>query len=148
MAAPAPEVVVRGNAAGFSQAIRAGLHELASDEPLDQGGADTGPSPYELLAAALGACTSMTLGMYARRKQWPLASVIVRLRHSKIHATDCADCETEDAMLDRIDRDIELTGDLTEEQRRKLIEIADTCPVHRTLTRGMKVHTRLVPEME
>jgi putative redox protein len=144
MAAAAPEVVVRGNAAGFSQAIRAGLHELASDEPLDQGGADTGPSPYELLAAALGACTSMTLGMYARRKQWPLDDVQVRLRHSRIYAEDCADCDTKDGMLDRIDRDIELTGNLTPEQRARLLEIADQCPVHRTLTRGMQIHTRLV----
>jgi uncharacterized OsmC-like protein len=144
MDAPAPEVVVRGNAAGFSQAIRAGLHELASDEPLDQGGADTGPSPYELLAAALGACTSMTLGMYARRKQWPLDDVTVRLRHSRIYAEDCADCETKEEMLDRIDRDIELAGNLTAEQRARLLEIADQCPVHRTLTRGMLIHTRLV----
>jgi putative redox protein len=144
MAAAAPEVVVRGNAAGFSQAIRAGLHELASDEPVDQGGADTGPSPYELLAAALGACTSMTLGMYARRKQWPLDEVNVRLRHSRIYAEDCADCDTKDGMLDRIDRDIELAGNLTAEQRARLVEIADLCPVHRTLTRGMQIHTRLV----
>jgi putative redox protein len=144
MAAPAPEVMVRGNAAGFSQVIRAGLHELASDEPLDQGGADTGPSPYELLAAALGACTSMTLGMYARRKQWPLDEVTVRLRHSRIYAEDCADCDTKEAMLDRIDRDIELAGNLTAEQRARLLEIADQCPVHRTLTRGMLIHTRLV----
>jgi uncharacterized OsmC-like protein len=144
MAAAAPEVVVRGNAAGFSQAIRAGLHELASDEPLDEGGADTGPSPYELLAAALGACTSMTLGMYARRKQWPLDDVQVQLRHSRIYAEDCADCDTKEGMLDRIDRDIELTGNLTPEQRARLLEIADQCPVHRTLTRGMQIHTRLV----
>ncbi len=86
----------------------------------------------------------MTLGMYARRKQWPLASVIVRLRHSKIHAIDCADCDTKDEMLDRIDRDIELIGNLTEEQREKLLEIADKCPVHRTLTHGMKIQSRLV----
>jgi uncharacterized OsmC-like protein len=138
------EVVVRGSVAGFAQEITAGSHRLFSDEPKDAGGENTGPSPYELLEAALGACTSMTLGMYARRKRWPLASVIVRLRHSRIHATDCADCETKDALLDRIDRDIELTGDLTEEQRKKLLEIADKCPVHRTLTRGLKIHTRLV----
>jgi putative redox protein len=120
------------------------LHELASDEPLEQGGADTGPSPYELLAAALGACTSMTLGMYARHKQWPLDEVKVRLRHSRIYAEDCADCDTKEAMLDRIDRDIELAGNLTAEQRARLLEIADQCPVHRTLTRGMLIHTRLV----
>src|SRR5271169_5689334 len=113
------EVVVRGSVAGFAQEITAGSHRLFSDEPKDAGGENAGPSPYELLEAALGACTSMTLGMYARRKQWPLASVIVRLRHSKIHATDCADCETKDVMLDRIDRDIELTGNLTGEQRTK-----------------------------
>ncbi len=139
-----PEVVVRGSVAGFTQEITSGSHRLFSDEPKEQGGQDAGPSPYELLAAALGACTSMTLGMYARRKQWPLASVIVRLRHSKIHAADCADCDTKDEMLDRMDRDIELVGDLTEEQRMKLLEIADKCPVHRTLTRGMRIHTRIV----
>jgi uncharacterized OsmC-like protein len=137
-------VVVRGSVAGFAQEITVGTHRLFSDEPQDVGGEDAGPSPYDLLAAALGACTSMTLGMYARRKKWPLASVIVRLRHSKIHAKDCADCDTKEEMLDRIDRDIELTGDLTEEQRQKLLEIADKCPVHRTLTQGMKINSRLV----
>src|ERR1700733_3100569 len=141
-----PEVVVRGSVAGFAQEITAGKHRFFSDEPKDAGGEDAGPSPYELLAAALGACTSMTLGMYARRKQWPLASVMVRLKHSKIHATDCVDCESDGAMLDRIDRDIELTGNLTAEQREKLLEIADKCPVHRTLTRGMHIRTRLVTE--
>jgi putative redox protein len=144
MAAPGPEVVVRGSVAGYAQEITAGSHRIFSDEPKDAGGQNAGPSPYELLAAALGACTSMTLGMYARQKHWPLASVIVRLRHSKIYAKDCADCETKEAMLDRIDRDIELTGDLTEEQRAKLLEIADKCPVHRTLTRGMRIFSRLV----
>ncbi|MGA2882527.1 MAG: OsmC family protein [Bryobacteraceae bacterium] len=144
MAAGAPEVVVRGSVAGFAQEITAGPHRFFSDEPKDAGGENAGPSPYELLAAALGACTSMTLGMYARSKQWPLASVIVRLRHSKIHANDCVDCDTKDAALDRIERDIELTGDLTGDQRAKLLEIADKCPVHRTLTRGIKIHTRLV----
>jgi putative redox protein len=137
-------VVVRGSVAGFAQEITVGAHRLLADEPKDFGGEDAGPSPYDLLAAALGACTSMTLRMYARRKGWPLASVIVRLRHSKIHADDCADCDTKEEMLDRIDRDIELTGDLSEEQRQKLLEIADKCPVHRTLTHGMKINSRLV----
>jgi len=137
-------VVVRGSVAGFAQEITAGPHRLFSDEPKDVGGEDAGPSPYDLLSAALGACTSMTIGMYARRKQWPLASVMVRLAHSRIHAADCADCDTKEEMLDRIDREIELTGDLTDEQRQKLLQIADRCPVHRTLTRGMKIHTRLV----
>ncbi len=145
---PAPEVVVRGNVAGFTQEITAGTHRFFSDEPPELGGENAGPSPYELLAAALGACTSMTLGMYARREQWPLASVIVRLRHSKIHAADCANCETKEAMLDRIDRDIELIGNLSGEQREKLLEIADKCPVHRTLTRGMKIFSRLVDAAE
>jgi putative redox protein len=140
----ATEVVVRGSAAGFTQEITAGSHRIFSDEPKEQGGENAGPSPYELLAAALGACTSMTLGMYARRQHWALASVVVRLRHSKIHAEDFADCDTKDEMLDRIDRDIELTGDLTGEQRQKLLEIADKCPVHRTLTRGMRIFSRLV----
>ena len=99
MAADRPEVVVRGSVAGFAQEITVGVHRLFSDEPRDVGGEDAGPSPYELLAAALGACTSMTLGAYARRKQWPLASVVVRLRHSKIHAIDCSDCDTKDEML-------------------------------------------------
>ena len=90
----------------------------------------------------------MTIAMYARRKKWPLASVIVRLRHCKIHATDCADCDTTEAMLDRIDRDIELVGNLTGEQRTKLLEIADKCPVHRTLTRGLTVRSRLVGTAE
>src|ERR1700744_5781686 len=121
MDSAAPEVMVRGSVAGFAQEITVGAHRLYSDEPRGVGGEDAGPSPYELLAAALGACTSMTLGEYARRKQWPLASVVVRLRHS-----------TKDEMLDRIDRDIELTGNLTNEQRERLLEIADKCPVHRT----------------
>jgi len=130
MAEATPEVVVRGSVAGFAQEITVGSHRLFSDEPKDAGGENAGPSPFELLAAALGACTSMTLGMYARRKQWQLASVVVRLRHSKA--------------LDSMDRDIELTGSLTEEQRTKLLEIADKCPVHRTLTQGIKINSRLV----
>ena len=146
---PSPEVIVRGSVAGFTQEITAGPHRFFSDEPKDLGGNDlagndAGPSPYELLAAALGACTSMTIGIYARRKQWPLASVNIRLRHSKIHAADCADCDTEEEMLDRIERDIELIGNLTNEQRTKLLEIADKCPVHRTLTQGMRIFSRLV----
>jgi putative redox protein len=140
----ATEVLVRGSVAGFAQEITVGSHRLFSDEPKELGGESAGPSPYELLAAALGACTSMTIGMYARRKQWPLASVNVRLRHSRIHANDCADCDTKEEMLDRIDRDIELIGNLTGEQRARLLEIADQCPVHRTLMQGMSIISRLV----
>jgi putative redox protein len=151
MAAVPVEIVVRGSAAGFAQEITigaqgAGSHRLIADEPADAGGGNAGPSPYELLAAALGACTSMTLGMYARRKQWPLASVVVRLRHSKIHAVDCANCEQKQAMLDKMDCDIELIGELSEEQREKLLQIAGRCPVHQTLTHGMQIHTRLAGE--
>lgn len=138
------ETVVHGNAAGFVQQITAGPHGLVADEPEAVGGTDTGASPYDLLLAALGACTSMTLALYARRKQWPLESVTVRLRHSRIHASDCESCETKEGKLDRIERDIELTGDLAGEQRARLIEIADKCPVHRTLTSEISIRTRLV----
>jgi len=137
-------VVVRGSASGFSQEILAGRHRMTADEPASAGGTDTGPSPYDFLLAALGACTSMTLGMYARRKGWPLEEVTVNLRHSKIHISDCADCETKNAMLDRIDRDIHMAGSLTMEQRTKLLEIADKCPVHRTLTSKIDIRTRAV----
>jgi len=137
-------VVVRGSAAGFAQEIHAGRHRIHADEPLSAGGTDTGASPYDLLLAALGACTSMTVGMYARRKAWPLQEVTVYLRHSKIHATDCADCETREGMLDRIERDIHFDGSLSDEQRSKLIEIANKCPVHRTLTSEINIQTREV----
>jgi putative redox protein len=137
-------VLVRGSAAGFAQEIQAGKHRLHADEPAAAGGADTGPSPYDLLLAALGACTSMTLGAYARRKAWPLEDITVRLRHSKVHAADCSDCETRDGMLDRIERDIHLAGPLTNEQRDKLMEIAGKCPIHRTLTSKIEIKTRAV----
>jgi uncharacterized OsmC-like protein len=135
-------VVVRGSAAGFAQEIYAGAHRLHADEPVSAGGTDTGPSPYDLLLAALGACTSMTVAMYARRKAWPLEEVTVHLRHSRIHAADCAECETKEGMLDRIERDIHFAGPLTEEQRSKLLEIANKCPVHRTLTSEIDIKTR------
>jgi len=140
----AGSVVVRGSAAGFEQEIHAGRHRLHGDEPVSAGGTDTGPSPYEFLLAALGACTSMTVGMYARRKGWPLEDVTVRLRHSKIHATDCAECDTEEGMLDHIELEIHFDGLLTEEQRSKLVEMANKCPVHRTLTSEIEIRTREV----
>ena len=139
----AASVVVRGDASGFAQTVHAGRHELASDEPLVAGGTDTGPTPYDLLLAALGSCTSMTIALYARRKQWPLDDVTVRLRHQKIHAEDCADCETKAGMLDRIECEISVTGRLTAEQRAKLLEIANKCPVHRTLVSEINIDTRL-----
>ena len=138
------DVVVQGSAAGFAQEVTVGRHRLDSDEPVDHGGTDTGPTPYDLLLAALGSCTSMTIALYARRKQWPLESVRVRLRHSRIHAADCEDCETKTGMLDRIERDIELRGTIDAEQQTRLLAIADRCPVHRTLQSEIRIHTRLV----
>ena len=137
-------VIVTGDATGLAQEIETGRHRLVADEPVEAGGTDTGPSPYELLLAALGACTSMTLSMYARRKQWPLERVTVRLRHDKIHAKDCAECETKEGMLDRIEREISLTGPLDAEQRERLLAIANRCPVHRTLVSEVDIRTRLV----
>jgi putative redox protein len=138
------EVIVRGSAAGFAQEITAGSHQLRADEPLSAGGTETGPTPYDLLLAALGSCTSMTLAVYARRKQWRLDSVTVRLRHSRVHAEDCAASETHDAKLTVIDREIELDGTLDESQRARLLGIANRCPVHLTLASRIDVRTRLV----
>jgi uncharacterized OsmC-like protein len=137
-------VIVHGRASGFTQEILAGRHRLRSDEPVSAGGTDLGPSPYDLLLAALGACTSMTVGMYARRKGWPLEEVRVQLRHTKIHAADCVECEIREGMLDRIEQDIHFAGSLTNEQRVKLLEIANKCPVHRTLVSEIDIHTRAV----
>jgi uncharacterized OsmC-like protein len=135
-------IVVEGDAGGFAQQWTSGRHRVLADEPIAAGGTDTGPSPYDLLCAALGTCTSMTVALYARRRKLPLRSVAVHLRHSKIHASDCADCETREGKLDRIEREIVLTGDLTDEQRAKLMEIADKCPVHRTLTSEISIVSR------
>src|SRR5438477_1460415 len=137
-----PDVIVRGDAAVFAQQIDVGPHRLTADEPIEVGGRDTGPSPYDLLLAALGSCTSMTVSLYARTKKWPLESVTVNLRHSKIHAADCRDCETKEGKIDRIERDIHLVGALDQEQRKKLLEIADKCPVHRTLHSEINIQTR------
>ena len=137
-------VVVTGGAAGFAQRISAGPHLLLGDEPTSAGGTDTGPSPYDLLLAALGSCTSMTIGLYARRKQWPLEAVTVTLRHSKVHAADCASCEQQPARLDHIQRDVHLSGPLQDDQRARLLDIANKCPVHRTLSSKIEIETRLV----
>ena len=136
------EVVVRETRHGtFQQEIIAGAHRFLADEPVAAGGLDSGPGPYDLLLAALGACTSMTLRLYADRKQLPLTRTRVRLRHSRIYAADCAACETKEGMLDRIDRIINLEGELDAEARKRLLEIADKCPVHRTLTSEIDIRT-------
>jgi uncharacterized OsmC-like protein/pimeloyl-ACP methyl ester carboxylesterase len=138
------EVVVAESAEGpFGQVVRLGRHTLVADEPSSVGGQDGGPSPYGLLLAALGACTSMTLRMYAGRQQLPLDRVTVRLHHDKIHARDCEDCETREGRIDRIDREVELEGDLEPEQRQRLLEIANRCPVHRTLESEVWIETTL-----
>jgi putative redox protein len=137
-------VVVRGAGRGFVQEIMAGEHRLHADEPTSAGGTDTGPTPYDLLLAALGSCTSMTIAMYARRKQWPLEGVTVRLRHSRTHAVDCASCDTREAKLTVIDREIALEGSLDDEQRARLLSIANRCPVHVTLTSTIDIQTRLL----
>jgi putative redox protein len=136
-------VIVRGSAGGFAQEVIAGSHRFASDEPVSAGGTDSGPTPYDLLLAALGSCTSMTIAMYARRKQWALERVTVRLRHSRLHAEDCAGCETREAKLTIIERDIALDGELDEDQRARLLAIANRCPVHQTLTSEIDIRTRL-----
>ncbi len=136
------EVVVRETRHGtFQQEIIAGAHRFLADEPVAAGGLDSGPGPYDLLLAALGACTSMTLRLYADRKQLPLTRTRVRLRHSRIYAADCAACETKEGMLDRIDRSISFEGELDAETRKRLLEIADKCPVHRTLTSEIDIRT-------
>jgi putative redox protein len=137
------ETVVHGVASGFAQEIRVGDHRLIADEPLAVGGTDRGPDPYSLLAAALGACTSMTISMYARRKQWPLESVTVTLQHSRVHASDCEACEDAKRLLDRLECVIELRGALDDDQRQRLLEMATKCPVHRTLTSEIDIQTRL-----
>jgi putative redox protein len=135
-------VIVRETRRGqFQQDIISGAHRLIADEPADAGGLDSGPGPYDLLLAALGACTSMTLRLYADRKGLPLTHVQVRLRHGRIYATDCAECETKEGMIDRIERVITLEGDLDASQRARLMEIADKCPVHRTLTSEVDIRT-------
>lgn len=134
-------VVVNAGLSRYVQNISVGPHLLQADEPGDAGGNDVGPNPYELLLAALGACTSMTVRMYAERKQWPLRSVQVRLAYARIHAEDCADCDTKDGMVDRIDTEVSLSGDLSDDQRQRLMEIANRCPVHRTLVSEIQIGT-------
>jgi len=128
-----PEVIVSSE--GFlRQRVRSGNHEFYADEPPEVGGTGSGPDPYALLLAALGACTSMTLQLYAKHKGWPLEQVEVSLRHRHVYAEDCFSCEKSSPKMDLIERDIRLTGDLSEDQKSRLLEIAQRCPVHRTLS--------------
>ncbi|HET6981839.1 MAG TPA: OsmC family protein [Myxococcaceae bacterium] len=135
-------VVVAGPATGFRTDVEVGGHHLVVDEPIAVGGADAGPTPYEMLLAGLGACTVMTLRIYADRRKWPLERARVTLQHRKVHAQDCVDCDKRDAKMDVIDRTIFLEGQLDEEQRAKLIEVAERCPVHQTLKGKIQVNTR------
>jgi len=136
-------IVARTGQAGFLTDILVNDHSMVADEPLAVGGTNLGPTPYDFLVAGLGACTSMTLRMYADRKGWPLDSVTVRLKHQKIHSDDCETCDDSTGMLDLIDRDIELAGPLDNEQKKRLKEIANKCPVHRTLQSEIVINTTL-----
>jgi putative redox protein len=135
-------VVARIGSEGFRTELMAGGHGLVADEPARVGGTDLGPTPYDLLAAALGACTAMTLRMYASRKEWPLEAVEVGVSHDRVHAADGAECEHRPARVDRLQRDVLLVGPLDDAQRVRLLEIADRCPVHRTLDAGVRIETR------
>ena len=137
-----PDVVVRGDARSFEQKIAVGRHNLVADEPVSTGGSDAGPDPYNYLLISLGVCTSMTVGLYARRHQFPLESITVSLSHSRIHAMDCEECATKEGMLDRIDLEIEVTGSLSQAQHARLMEVAAKCPVHRTLTSEINIRLR------
>jgi putative redox protein len=139
---PAGEVLVEGGAAGYANLIQAGPHMLRADEPVSVGGADSGPNPYDLLLAGLGACKSMTMRIYADRKSWPLEATRVRLRHSRIHAEDCEECETTKGRVDRIAVEVGVDGELDDAQRQRLLEISERCPVHRTLKSEIDIRSR------
>jgi putative redox protein len=145
-AEPGTVVVEETGGGRYANDVIAGTHVLRADEPRSVGGDDSGPSPYGYLAAALGACTSMTLRMYADRKGWPLERVSVEVRHDKVHASDCEECEQASGRIDRFDRTLRIRGALDDAQRRRLLEIADKCPVHRTLHEEVEVRTFTEPD--
>jgi putative redox protein len=138
-------VMVSTTGAGLVQTVYIGPHLILADETIEPDGNDAGPNPYELLLAALGTCTSMTLRLYAEHKRWPLQGVRVHLTHSRVQKEVDAG-ETENGMIDRIEREISLAGDLSKDQRQRLLEIANKCPVHRTLTPGLQIHTSITGE--
>ncbi|HKY64611.1 MAG TPA: OsmC family protein [bacterium] len=141
----ASEVLVKAGPKGLNQQIEAGGHRLLADEPLEAGGTDTGPNPYDLLLAALGACSSMTVRLYADRKGYNLRGIEIKLHHEKVHIKDCQDCESPNSKIDLIQREIKLIGNLSEEERQRLLEIADRCPVARTLQSEIRIESKLVP---
>jgi len=142
------QVTVEIGGDGYETDIWAGSHTMRADEPRSAGGMDTGPNPYDFLLASLGSCTAMTIRMYADRKGWPLRSVNVALDHKRVHARDCEDCESQSGQITRITRIIDVQGDLSDEQRDKLLEIADKCPVHRTLTSEIRIDTEAAARAE
>jgi putative redox protein len=142
-AGPMPDdhtwVVAHTAAGAYRTNITVGRHTFTADEPLNAGGADTGPTPYDYLLGALGACTAMTIHMYAARKTWPLDDVIVRLRNARSYAADCENCDAQSVGIGRIERQIDLSGSLTDEQRQRLLAVADRCPVKQTFERGLQI---------
>ena len=132
-------IVVNSGFPAYVQNISIGSHQLLADEPPAAGGADAGPNPYELVMAGLGACTSMTVRMYAERRNWPLEKVQVQLKFSRIHAADCDDCSRKKGIVNRIEKRITLIGDLSEIQRERLLHVANNCPVHRVLARTIEI---------
>lgn len=135
-------VAVETGARKYVENISIGPHALHADEPVAMGGGDSAPNPYELLLSALGACTAITVQMFAERHRWPLEKVHVELSHSKVHAADCANCGAPTSRLDRVDVAIRFVGELSEEQRRKLMDVAEHCPLRRTLTAGLEINSR------
>lgn len=142
---PRPDEVLVAEAADgrYKNHVAVGRHHLIADEPREVGGGDEGPNPYDLIAAGLGACTSMTLRMYSERKEWPVERIEVRLKHEKVHAEDCAACDQDNGKIDKITREISVEGELTDKQVQRLLEIADKCPVHKTLTRRNHIVTEI-----
>lgn len=139
------EATVKDAGSGkFTMEIAIGPHRLVADEPTDLGGDEAGPAPHEFVLAGLGACTAMTLKMYAARKQWPLEHVSVHLTRRKVKAADCPDCHTTEGEVEEMTREITLEGPLDAEMRARLLEIANRCPVHRTLTGEIKIRSTLV----